>query len=166
MKLTQILFLIFIILPINVVCEFIIGPEWIYFDLFIILVIFFSNKIEQIPLIYISFSIGLIKDLLSGPFVGLNGFSFPLIALCAQFIFSKLHLKKVYFNFLMVFALVLLNTIIVNLLIFVLGIEAISQSFMEYLYISLANGILGVLVFNFRTIIPRRKNIQEINLAD
>jgi rod shape-determining protein MreD len=156
MKIGKIIALFIIVLPIHVFLSHFTGLGYAYFDLLLILTLYFSMQIELIPLIYLSFAIGLIKDLLSGPIIGLSGFSFPVVALISALAFSRLQIKRFYTQFFLIFILSIINLLTDSFISLIFGIRIINLHFLEYLYMGLGNGIIFTIILNIRKIIPRR----------
>jgi rod shape-determining protein MreD len=154
MKFHKIIFLFIIIPPLQVLLKHLLGNEAVYYDLYIILIIYLSTILNMVASMYLASLAGVIKDLLSAPIIGLNGFSFPLIALASNFIFGKFPIKKIYSQFAIIFILTILNNLIVGLIALIFGIKIMNPAFLEHLYMGLANGILFVLIYNFKKLIP------------
>lgn len=143
----------------------ILGNEAVYYDLFLILMVYLSSVMGVVASMYLASLAGLIKDLLSSPIVGLNGFSFPLIAIVVNFIFSKFAVKKIYFQFAIIFSITIISNLIVSLIALILGIDINHPSFLEHLYMGLANGILFILLSNIKKLIPRKTGVKKTRYA-
>jgi len=146
-----------LILPVQVLLTTITGQDNFYFDLFFLLVIYYAFKMESIPLVYTASFIGLLKDLLSGGIIGLNGFSFPLSALLVRFVTSRLQIKKFYSVFLMIFSVTFVNNLIISVLAVIFSIPILHPSLLEHLYHAMGNGLLFVLIRSALMIPGRRK---------
>jgi len=162
MKFYKIIFLFIIIPPAQVLLKHILGNEAVYYDLYMILIIYLSIIMNMVVSMYLASLAGVIKDLLSAPVVGLNGFSFPLLALASNFIFSKFSVKKIYSQFAIVFFLTIINNLIVSLIALIFGINIIHPAFPEHLYMGLANGLLFILIYNLKKLIPD-KSVKKKN---
>jgi rod shape-determining protein MreD len=154
MKFYKIIFIFIIIPPSQVLLKHFLGNEAAYYDLYMILIIYLSVILNMVLSMYLASLAGVIKDLLSAPVVGLNGFSFPLIALVSNFIFSKFPVRKIYSQFAIIFFLTIINNLIVGLIALIFGINIINPAFPEHLYMGLANGLLFILIYNFKKLIP------------
>lgn len=156
MKPLKIAFLFFIIPPAQVLLKHLLGVEAVYYDLYLILAIHLSIVSGIVATMYLASLAGVIKDLLTAPVVGLSGFSFPLIAIISNFVFAKFSVKKFYSQFAIVFVLTILNTQIINLLTLIFAIENLYPSFLETLYMGLANGLLFIFIYNIKKLIPSK----------
>jgi rod shape-determining protein MreD len=154
MKFYKIIFLFIIIPPAQVLLKHILGNEAVYYDLYMILIIYLSIILNMVVSMYLASLAGVIKDLLSAPVVGLNGFSFPLLALASNFIFGKFPVKKIYSQFAIIFFLTIINNLIVGLIALIFGIKITHPAFLEHFYMGLANGLLFILIYNLKKLIP------------
>jgi|GEM_PF-3877566 len=156
MKIGRIIIIFLMVLPLQVLLTHLTGFEYAHFDLMLIFTLYLSTKLEMIPLIYTSFVIGLVKDMLSGAVVGLSGFSFPIVALLSALAFGRLQIKRFYSQFLLIFILSIINLLLNSFVALIFGIRIINLRFMEYIYTGLGNGILFTIILNLKKIIPRK----------
>jgi rod shape-determining protein MreD len=157
MKPYKIAFLFILIPPAQTLLKHLIGAEAAYYDFFMVLIIYLSIMLNMVASIYLASLAGIIKDMLSAPVIGLNGFSFPLIALTSNFIFSKFPIRKFYSQFMIVFVLTIINNQIISLITLIFGIKILNPSFFNNLYMGLANGILFIFIYNVKKLIPGKQ---------
>jgi len=159
LKPLKIIFLVLMILPLDLLLSRFVGAEYRYFDLFILLILYFSCHFPAVQLIYISSSIGIMKDILSGGAVGINGFTFPIVALISYFIISRIQINKWYSYYSLAFFMTLLNTTLLSILVWIFGINILHLSILELFYHGLGNGLIFTVVMKIPDIFSRKHKL-------
>ncbi|MBN2135868.1 MAG: rod shape-determining protein MreD [Acidobacteria bacterium] len=159
MKISRILILLLLTIPAQVLLLKVLGQQFYWFDLLLLLTLYIAFYIQGIPLIYIALALGIIKDALSGGLIGLNGFSFPILALVCMILYTRLKISKFYAQFMLIFSLSFLNAMIITFISWVFGIDIIYPSILEYIYTGLGNGILFVILMNLPKIFIRQNKL-------
>jgi len=138
--------------------------EWMQFkgikpDFFLILVIFWAwDKRWKSGLIG-GFLVGVTKDILFSPLLGLNAFSFSLLGFLVGEIRERIYGENIFLFLIVVGLISILNEVIVSLWLFIFHISSFLKGFPLSLFISLYNSLLSFFIF---LILNKRKQREFI----